>query len=79
MGSQVRAVKNDSESRIEKEKAQADNVPLGILLPGDTNSPDILAPDIIPVTPERMQNSKKLTFTILGLPESVPTNILTSV
>ena len=45
-------MKNDSESRIEKEKAQADNVPLGILLPGDTNSPDILAPDIIPVTPE---------------------------
>ena len=46
-------MKNDSESRIEKEKAQADNVPLGILLPGDTNSPDILAPDIIPVTPEK--------------------------
>ena len=59
-------MKNDSESRIEKEKAQADNVPLGILLPGDTNSPDILAPDIIPVTPERMQNSKKINFYHFG-------------
>ena len=70
-------MKNDSESRIEKEKAQADNVPLGILLPGDTNSPDILAPDIMPVTPEtqcKIFSVWGFWLYLLGLSESVPAN-----
>ena len=46
-------------------KKQADNVPLGILLCGETNSPDKFAPDIIPVTPENKtpKTMKKSTLT----------------
>ena len=45
-------MKNDKDSKIDSEKAHADKVPFGILFPGEINSPDILAPDMIPVTPK---------------------------
>ena len=49
---------------MDKVNKQAPKVPLGILLPGEINSPDILAPDIIPVTPEKRtpKTTKKSTF-----------------
>ena len=36
---QVSAVRRDRDMKVMKVKAQADRVPIGILLPGDTNSP----------------------------------------
>ena len=50
--SHVSTVNNDRIMKVTNVKRQADNVPLGILFPGDTKSPDKLAPAIMPVTPE---------------------------
>ena len=55
---------------MDKVKMHADNVPRGILFLGDINSPDILAPDIIPVTPENKTPntiSKKVYKSFKGL------------
>ena len=66
--SQVIAVRSDTRDNMDKVKKQAPNVPLGILLLGAINSPDILAPDIIPVTPENKtpKTMKKFNCTSLG-------------
>jgi hypothetical protein len=46
--------------------AQADKVPLGMFFPGDLSSPDMFAPDMIPVTPENKtpKTMKKSVFTV---------------
>ena len=38
---------------MESVKTQAESVPLGMFFAGFTSSPDMFAPDMIPVTPEK--------------------------
>ena len=63
LGSQVRAVNRARIARVARVNRQAPRVPLGMFFPGDTSSPDMLAPAMMPVTPENRtpNTTKKLT------------------
>ncbi len=47
------AVRRDMRRKVARVKAQAARVPRGMDLPGLTSSPERLAPDMMPVTPEK--------------------------
>ena len=52
-GLQVRLVRMESRRKVRSVRRQADRVPVGMLRLGVTRSPERLAPDMMPVTPEK--------------------------
>ena len=76
-GEQVSAVRSDMARKVARVKAQAERVPRGMFLAGLTSSPDMLAPDMMPVTPEKRtpKTVKKLMGTASSSCEQSKANL----